>query len=175
MKINLAFFVQGTLMRRFLTFSLINSVTGAVIETVDAWHELGGLAIVNFQSTSVPDFYILIQQKGGGVLASYTGQTYSFAPELNINLKDSASKVYGDNQVLIAEGVYALYNGDLFGDDLQNNVSQFSDGVFDMSDSTAFINPNPLTGQVANTVSYGDFIKNCENNIFVQSPEFQAA
>jgi hypothetical protein len=175
MKLNIGLLVQGSLMIRTLTFLLINSVTGAIIEEKEADLQIGGLATVDFETTSGPDFYICIKQKGGGVLTSYTAQTFSFVPVLNINLKDAANKVYGDNQIEIAPGVFALYNGDLFGDDLENGVSAYGDGVLDGSDSTKFINPDPVTGLLPNTMSYADFVLNCQNSVYSQAPTFSAA
>ena len=121
-----------------LTVELRHATTYALVAATTATLKTDGTMVCTFPTAPTGSFYIVI--KGSNVV-----QTWSNAPQtvgavpLNYDFSTAATKAYGNNMMPMGSGVFAIYNGDVNGDDIidptdyaqwESDFNSFSFGVF---------------------------------------------
>jgi len=109
----------------------------AVIASTNVILNTNGTCTCNFP-VAAGDYYIVVQHRNSVQTWSASPVTFGVSSTF-YNFSVAASKAYGNNQVLVGPGVFALYSGDINQDEnidlidlanLENDVSNFEFGYF---------------------------------------------
>jgi len=147
MKLDFKLFVEGTLSEKQINVAIVDTENGDVLETASGVLQLDGSLEVDVQHDS-QDFFIYLQGEEGALMTS-TSEPFTVAPTITYDFTDGAYKAHGSNQKEIANGVFALFNGDFN-----------KDGVIDNSDATL----------LDRQMSLADFNDNVTNSITKDVP-----
>jgi len=93
-----------------------------------------GTALVSFANAIAPDnYYIVIKHRNA--LETWSANALSFPLTTSYDFSTSASQAYGNNQVEVASGIFALYSGDIEKDE---NIDLLDLGLVEI-DQTEFV------------------------------------
>lgn len=141
----------------------------AMLHTTTAALKTNGTAVATFASAPTGSFYIAIKTKNAIQTWSAEPHVMASAPT-SYDFTTSASKAYGDNQILMGPGMWAIYSGDINQDEAIDN----SDGVDltnDVDNSEFGIRITDLNGDGAVDNSDTPFFdNNTTNSIFSNHP-----
>jgi len=120
------------------TVELRHATTYALIATTPATLKTNGSMVCTFNTSPSGSYYIVV--KGNNLVETWsdTPQTVGNVP-FTYDFTTSDTKAYGNNQISIGAGIWAIYNGDINGDggiDLsdyaswESDYNEFAFGVF---------------------------------------------
>lgn len=107
-------------------YSLVHSTTGML--------KTNGLLNCTFPPTvSGGTYYIVLKHRNA--LQTWSGLPVTMTPVTNYDFSDAANKAYGSNQISVATGIWAVYSGDINGDEnidlLDNSILETGITNFD--------------------------------------------
>jgi hypothetical protein len=120
-----------------ITVQLYNSSVVSPLPVADytttAVLHVDGTATATFASAITGNYYIAIRSRNA--LLTFSAAPVAMGPTVSYNFTTSASQAYGSNQVQLAPGIFALYSGDVNGDE---NIDPLDEAIVDV-DLTEFV------------------------------------
>lgn len=89
--------------------------TGTLVDTAIATLKTNGTAVCSFNTAPVGSFFITVKNENMVQTYSSSLQSVGRIP-LTYDFTNSANKAFGNNVILLSNGKYAFYSGDLNGD-----------------------------------------------------------
>jgi hypothetical protein len=124
----------------------LHDASGALVSSTTGMLQTNGTVSLTFAPVS-GDYYIVVSHRNTIVTSSSNPVTFVSGVATTYDFTTSASQAYGDNQVMVETGVYAMYTGDLN-----------QDGYIDATDFPQFDSDNQMaiSGEYISTDMNGD-------------------
>jgi hypothetical protein len=122
-----------------IVVELRDAITPAtVVATASGILNQDGTAILSFPSVS-GNYYIAVKHRNA--IETWSANPVTFSPNATYNFSTAATQAYGDNQKMLAAGVYGFYSGDVAKDvaesidlsdltQVETEINNFSFGYF---------------------------------------------
>jgi hypothetical protein len=114
--------------------SLVDSATLTIVTTKRAVLNKNGLANVVFPGSFTGSYYIKLEHRNA--METWSKYTVSMSGTPSYNFTTAADQAYGDNQVEVSPGIFALYSGDIIKD--ANEAIELTDIAQLESDNSNF-------------------------------------
>ncbi|MBK7761934.1 MAG: hypothetical protein IPI46_00990 [Bacteroidetes bacterium] len=122
-----------------LTIELRDTTNGyPLVESAQGILHIDGTIVCNFSpNVNCHSYYIVVKHRNS--VTTWSANPVKISPVINYNFSNAKSKAYGDNQIELENGVFALYSGDLNQDEnmdlldmaeLETDMANFQYGYF---------------------------------------------